>query len=507
MIAAQNAWLSSVNQRRHPALGLTTLTVLLLRGHSYVLAHVGDTRCYVWREGRCQQLTHDHVMPHPDFQHQLLRSVGSEDHVVVDYMQGELCPGDVFVLTSDGVHGVLSAQVMVSCLQAASSARDLADALVDAAFAAGSQDNLTAMVVRVGQLQAPQWPDAQHVMQTLPLPASLKTGDVVDGWVVTAKVADNEINRLYQVRDPVSHRLYALKTLHPSRGHDRDERAMLAHEAWLAQRLQHTAAARHLVRCHPQPPDGHLQTLAYVVFDWHSGKTWQQHLEHRKPAAVLPAEVVNWSLQVLKALGHLHRQGVMHRDIKPANLHCGDDGVVRVLDLGVALSGREPASMRTLHAGTPSYINPEQWGFRAVGPGGAATDSAEPALADTGSDLYALGVCMYQLLTGQLPYGEVLPYQVGRYHRDATPLHRINPQIPMWLSHVVQKAVARDERQRFETAEEFALALERGASRPLTLPPPSPLIQRDPTALWKIALGVSALFNVLLVLWLLFLPR
>jgi hypothetical protein len=77
----------------------------------------------------------------------------------------------------------------------------------------------------------------------------------------------------------------------------------------------------------------------------------------------------------------------------------------------------------------------------------------------------------------------------------------------MWLSHVLQKAVARDQRLRFETAEEFALALERGASRPLTLPPPSPLIQRDPTALWKIGLGMSLLFNALLVMWLLFLPR
>jgi hypothetical protein len=72
---------------------------------------------------------------------------------------------------------------------------------------------------------------------------------------------------------------------------------------------------------------------------------------------------------------------------------------------------------------------------------------------------------------------------------------------------VVLKAVARDRRHRFETAEELLLALERGASRPLTAPPPTPLIQRDPTALWKIAFAISALFNALLVYWLLFLPK
>ena len=111
------------------------------------------------------------------------------------------------------------------------------------------------------------------------------------------------------------------------------------------------------------------------------------------------------------------------------------------------------------------------------------------------------------LTGGKLPYGDVLPYQAGRYFRDPTAPSRRNPEVPIWLDHVVLKAVARDKRQRFETAEEMLLALERGASRPLTAPPATALIQRDPTALWKIALGISLLFNALLIYWLLFLPK
>jgi serine/threonine protein kinase len=192
---------------------------------------------------------------------------------------------------------------------------------------------------------------------------------------------------------------------------------------------------------------------------------------------------------------------VIHRDIKPANLHQGEDGVLRLLDLGVALSGREPAAMRQLHAGTPSFINPEQWGYSA-----SSSDAAEE-LPDAQSDLFALGVTLYQLLTGKLPYGEVLPYQAGRYYRDPVAPSRLNPQVPIWLDHIVLKAVARDKRQRFETAEELLLALERGASRPLNAPQATPLIQRDPAAIWKLALVLSALFNLLLVYWLLFLPK
>jgi hypothetical protein len=79
--------------------------------------------------------------------------------------------------------------------------------------------------------------------------------------------------------------------------------------------------------------------------------------------------------------------------------------------------------------------------------------------------------------------------------------------VPIWLDHVVLKAVALDPRQRFETAEEFVLALERGASRPLDAAPVTPLFARDPASIWKVALAISAALNLLLIYWLLFLPR
>jgi serine/threonine protein kinase len=168
-----------------------------------------------------------------------------------------------------------------------------------------------------------------------------------------------------------------------------------------------------------------------------------------------------------------------------------------VLDLGAALSGSDPKALRRLHAGTPSYMNPEQWG----------RDGAEPTDADEASDVYALGVTLYQWLTGKLPYGEIEPYQTARFRRDPKAPSRLRPDCPIWLDHVVLKAVALDARQRFETAEELVLALQRGADRPLAALQGTPLITRDPSALWKIGLAVSLLFNLLLIYWLLFLPR
>jgi serine/threonine protein phosphatase PrpC len=500
IISAQNTWLAAINRRRQPVLGLCTLTALVLRGHSYALAHVGDTRAYLLRDGHLTQLSHDHVMDHPDMRSQLLRSVGAEDRLVVDYSEGDMQVGDVFLLTSDGVHGVLSPKHFLAAAVDAN-AQQLSERLAQAAIERGSQDNASALVVRVLGVSELTLHDEQRNATQLPIPPRLKVGQHIDGLLVTAVVMANDTHLLYQVREPKTQKLYALKTLHPARAHDAQERAMLAHEAWLARRMQHASAAHYLVPLHEAHAIVGQPSAYYLLYDWCSGETLQQLLE--KGERLGAAQAGKLTLQAAQALARLHRQRVIHRDIKPANLLHGDDGVLRVLDLGVALSGSEPASTRELHAGTPSFINPEQWGFTAQ----LGSADGEREAADAQSDLFALGVTLYQLLTGKLPYGDVLPYQAGRYHRDPVPPSRHNPEVPIWLDHVALKAVARDKRQRFETAEEFALALERGASRPLTAPPVTPLIQRDPAALWRIALGVSVLFNLLLVYWLLALPK
>ncbi|MEK8052579.1 bifunctional protein-serine/threonine kinase/phosphatase [Ideonella sp. DXS22W] len=493
LIAAHNAWLADHNRRRSDdASGLTTLTALVLHGQTWTAAHVGDTRAWLLRDGELQQLTHDHALDHPDLGSRLTRAIGLEDTVRVDFHQGALQVGDMLLLSSDGVHRTLKPAQIARLLQREVPVHSLAEALVQAALDAGSPDNASAVLLRVQGLAEQGLDDALLAGRQLPAAPRLKVGDALDGMTITALVADTGVHRLYQAREDASRDLVAIKTLHESRAGDAEERAMLAHEAWLGQQVG-GRDARGFVRVRPQ----RAPSAFYVVFDWHSGQTLEQRLTPGQ--AVAADEVVAAGIAVARALGRLHRQRVIHRDVKPANLHRGDDGQWRLLDLGAAISGREPAALRALRAGTPSYMNPEQWE--------EAGSCEGAAQADAMSDLYALGVTLYQWLTGRLPYGEIEPYQTQRFRRDPVAPSRIRPDLPIWLDHVLLKAVARDRRQRFETAEELLLALERGASRPLTAPPATPLVHRDPAALWKIALAVSLGFNLLLVVWLLFLPR
>ncbi len=509
LIGAQNAWLADHNRRRlgkgqGSAAALTTLTALALQGQTWTLAHVGDTRAWLLRDGpqgiELSQLSQDHAFDHPDLHSRLTRAVGLDDQVRIDFAQGDVRIGDTFVLTSDGVHGVLKTQRLAE-LARTGSAQQASDALVQAALGAGGQDNATALVVRVTGLDARELNDEMSDFRRLPALPLLKVGDVIDGHTITARVADSGVHLIYQAResrgspDETQGALRAIKTLHPSRANDLEERAMLAHEAWLGLRVGEGGAPG-FVRVHPRRADA---SAIYIVFDWHAGRTMQQMLDAKQRATVHDA--VAAAIAAAQALSRLHRHGVIHRDIKPGNLHRGDDGQWRLLDLGVAISGRESAAQRELHAGTPSYMNPEQW------EDDRSDDQDDGHRADAGSDLFALGVTLYQWLTGRLPYGEIEPWQTAGYRRDPVPVSRLRPDVPMWLDHVLRKAMARERAQRFETADELLLALQRGAARQLGAPPATPLIRRDPAALWKAALVISLLFNALLMIWLLFLPR
>lgn len=497
LLSAQNSWLAAHNRRPgpegQPREALCTCTALALQGRRFALAHVGDSRAWLLREGQLLQLTQDHRLPRQDFAG-LTRALGLDPALHLDHSQGELRVGDRLLLSSDGLHGPLRARALARLLRDTPGAQAAADALCQAALQAGGRDNASALVLDVRGLAGPDLDDLRLGAEQLPCPPLLGVGAQLDGYQITAVVADNGVHRLLQARELASGELVALKTLHPSRAHDAAERALLAHEIWLGLRLTEDARQRRqgqaagLVGVRRPAQPSHF----YAVFDWHAGQTLEQQLAAgERPDA---AELLRMARAIALALSLLHAARCVHRDVKPANLHRGEDGQWRLLDLGVALSERSPPALRGLHAGTPSYINPEQW-------------DQPPRPPDAGSDLFALGVTLYQALSGRLPWGELEPYQRARYARAPQPLRRLRPELPIWLDHLILKAIATDPKQRFETADEFLLALERGAARSLPAPRSTPLAAREPLLLWQIGLFVSVLLNLLLVLWLLGLPK
>lgn len=563
VLGAANRWLLAQSARTAETAGMaTTLTALVLRGRRWHLAHVGDSRAYLWRDGALLRLSEDHTWPHPELSNVLRRALGLESRLLVDHDDGELALGDVFVLLTDGVWNTLGDEAIAAllarqagqekeregggraavgvvtpkpvtrgteaqgragrengvgvseeagaCARVAEAGLDpqaAADALVEAALRAGGNDNASALVACVRALPADNLRDRLAAGRRLPLPPRLAEGDTLDGLRVEAVLHVSRLTVLYRVcriedstaaiaacaaptspqvastspRAPVpvgaprganAAPRWVLKTLLPAHEHDEDARRALVREEWLARRVP--------AQGFPQVTDWPARAHLYYLMSWHEGESLKALLARGE--RLRAHEVAELGARVLRLVGVLHRLGIVHRDIKPDNLHLGRDGVLRLLDLGVAAS--EAEDLREINnPGTPSYMAPELF---------AGTPANEA------SDLYACGVTLYELLTRKFPYGEVEPFQHPRFGEPVPPT-RHRPDTPAWLEAVLLKACAREPAARFETAEEFRLALERGAWQPLAVPRRTPLLERRPTLALKLIALASLLLNVVLL--------
>lgn len=473
VLLATNRWLLAQRSSADSGALATTLSALVLRGQRFYIAHVGDTRVYRLRGEMLEQLTTDHVWDTPGMSHVLKRAVGLDAHLAVDYSEGELAEGDRFLLASDGVWETLGDKRMHEVLHLHIDAERAAAALTQAALDKGCADNASAIVVDIEALPAQDLDDWFAHGRSLNVPDRLKSGQRIDDFEVLATLHESRASLLYKVHDAARGQTLVLKTLKLSLADDAQSCAGLLAEEWLAKRV--------LSHYFPQvvPLSAQRRHFLYYVMSYHEGATLDQLLRSAFHFSI--AEVSQIGIRLLKGLGALHRLDIVHRDIKPANIHRGEDGKLRILDLGVATSHNMPV-IATGVPGTPSYMAPELF----VG-----------AAADPQTDLYAVGVTLYQLLTRRYPYGEIEPFQHPRFS-EATPPTRYRPDIPQWLENIILKAVSVDRSARFETAEEFLLALEHGEHKPLLAPRRQALAQRDPILLWQGIALFSIIANLLL---------
>lgn len=475
VIAALNRWLVAQSAKTRETAGMaTTLSALVLKGRRFSVAHVGDSRIYRLREGQLTRLTTDHVWEHPELNNVLSRAIGLDQRVQIDFSDGDLAEGDVFALMTDGVWAHLGESRVHSILLDHPDPQEAASRLATQAEDGGSQDNCTAMVLRVNSLPKDGLLDAIARIQALPLPPALKPGQTLDGLIVEEILHESRVTLLYRVRTADGQQR-VLKTLRPE-ADDPQSTAALAHEEWLAGRVVDPRFPQ--VIPHPQ------RCFLYYLMSWHEGASLKARLGTGQRFA--PTEAATLGIEMLKGLAILHRLSIVHRDIKPDNLHLGADGRLRILDLGVAASdGQEEALgfSEINNPGTPSYMAPELF-------------AGSPA--DVSTDLYAVGVTLFELLTRKYPYGEIEPFQKPRFAEPLQP-SRFRPDTPQWLEAILLKAVARDRQDRFETAEEFLLALERGAHRPLAVPRRMPLLKRDPQLGLKLVAAGSLVLNLLLL--------
>jgi serine/threonine protein phosphatase PrpC len=440
-----NYWLFREGQKNENLKGMAcAFTGIVLKGRRLHSFHVGDTRLYRLREGQLEQLTQDHRPDNAGPDTTLLsRAVGAEEAVRIDYGVYDLAPHDRLMLCSDGVHGMLGNTDIGLILDARASPEETAHKLVVSAIGRGGDDNTTALVIDVIDLPPASIEDLDAAIAKLPMIDPPKVGDVIDGFRLEKMLADGLYSRVFRARDlkemRIAHQQVLLKFPKPHTiGAESSARSAFMREAWVASRVQHIWVGSVLALA------GGRQTCLYIAQPFYPGETLEHRLTH--PPRIALQEGVGIATKLAKALGSLHRAGVIHRDVKPENIILMPDGGFKLVDLGVSrIPNLDKDSVFV--PGTPSYKAPEQF---------------EGQPGDERSDIFAMGVTLYRMFTGAYPFGEIETGQTPVFSRPASLTER-RPDLPAWLDSVILQALAPDPEERIQDAFEMAFKLETGA--------------------------------------------
>jgi hypothetical protein len=282
-----------------------------------------------------------------------------------------------------------------------------------------------------------------------------------DRYVLEEPLDSGGMAEVWRARDDVLGRPVAVKILHDNLARDPGFLERFRLEAVAAARLSHPAVVRVF-------DTGVDDDLCFIVMELFEGRNLAEILAERRHLD--PPEAVAAAQSVLDCLGHAHAEGVVHRDVKPSNILVGRGGTVKVTDFGIAkaaFAGDITTTGKLL--GTALYLAPEQV-------------ADQPA--DHRADLYALGVVLYEMLTGRPPFKAEtdLATATMRLTQDPRPPGSLRAGIPRSLERVVMRALARDPDERFQSAEEMHAALDRVAGHGSVSEPLPPTERPEPRA-------------------------
>ncbi|MDX6486553.1 MAG: eukaryotic-like serine/threonine-protein kinase, partial [Gaiellaceae bacterium] len=267
-------------------------------------------------------------------------------------------------------------------------------------------------------------------------------GTLFDGrYQVVRKLGAGGMANVYLAEDQELGRRVAIKILNERHANDEQFVERFRREAKNAAALSHP----NIVSIYDR---GEAEGTYYIAMEFLDGRTLKELVISRGPAPVTVS--IEYARQILQALRFAHKHGIVHRDIKPHNVLVDAEGRVKVTDFGIARAGTSQMTEAGSIVGTAQYLSPEQ---------------ARGTAVDQRSDLYSLGIVLYELLTGTLPFNGDTPVEIAMKHLSTVPEppSATRPDIPRDLDLIVMRALAKNPEERYQSAEEMDADLERFA--------------------------------------------
>lgn len=440
---------------------VTTLAAAVVEGNRLYGLNLGDSRVCVWRNEQLTQLSEDHVDTLQ--KNMLTRALGLEEEIQPHVFQHDLEDGDMALLCSDGLSNHLNENELAVSLQQRCSARSL---VLNARSKATQEslDDISAVVLDIQQTGQLRIMNERELL----IPATLKKGDKVDGF---------ELLRSFHGTDRVwlaeKDGLRVVLKFAPVEAADSEAHlAAFTRETWNATR----AHSEHFVRAHE--PYG--QTARYYVMQFVDAPSLHAVLRERLLSV---DSAVALGRFLAEAAQTLLRLDLAHGDIKPENILCAGDYArltFKLVDLGSAVQIFSESS----RAGTASYLAPERF-------------HGSPISERT--EIFAMGVLLYQALTGKLPYGSIERFQTPAFS-PARALSQLNPNVPPWLETVVRRAIALRPERRYQHYSELLHDLSNPARVLPFFEEFTPLLERNPLTFYRTGFFILLVITLLLLL-------
>jgi len=459
---------------------VSTFSSLVLCSRTGHLFNIGDTRIYRIRDREIEQLTRDHRSVISKGTEYLTRAMGLNLSLKVDYKEVSVEVGDCFMICTDGVHDWLSDEAILECAVGEDLVAN-ADLAVERALAAGSDDNLTCVFVRVEELPEGGVEEVQRVLRDRPFPPLLAPGMVMDGLEVEEVLFESARSQLYRVKDQDDGSMMVMKTPSPNFKNDALYIERFVAEEWIGKRVDH----KNLVKVVDREK---RSTFLYYLMEEIDGESLSAWLKARdgQPSVL---EVVGVVEQIVSGVRALHRKETLHQDLKLDNIVVDRSGCVKVIDFGSCKIGGL--------AGTQGDVE-----------GAATLDFAAPEYRLDGtevgvkSDQFSIAMIAYHLLSGgKGPYGG--KWGKARDLRDFRsleyiPVLRYHAMVPVWMDGALERALKVSAEARYSTLSELVNDLKE-PNMDYVNKKYLPIMERDPVLFWKVVSAVLALALVLVL--------